>query len=123
MSATSPTRRDVLATTMAVGALSLLSQQMPEAAEASAIRPFRINVPEAKLVDLRRRIAATHWPEKETVADQSQGVQLATMQELARYWATDYDWRKVRGETERPAAVHHRDRRAGHSFHPRSFET
>src|SRR5215217_553723 len=59
------------------------------------IRPFRIDVPEAALVDLRRRIAATQWPEKETVADQSQGVQLATIQELARYWATDYDWRKV----------------------------
>src|SRR5919106_1499081 len=60
----------------------------------SEVRPFRIDVPEAALVDLRRRIAATQWPEKETVADESQGVQLATMQELARYWATDYDWRK-----------------------------
>jgi pimeloyl-ACP methyl ester carboxylesterase len=59
------------------------------------VRPFRIDVPEEDLVDLRRRIAATQWPEKETVADESQGVQLATMQELARYWATDYDWRKV----------------------------
>jgi len=60
-----------------------------------AVRPFRIDVPEEDLGDLRRRIAATQWPEKETVADESQGVQLATMQELARYWATDYDWRKV----------------------------
>src|SRR3712207_4481092 len=58
------------------------------------IRPFRIDVPEEDLLDLRRRIAATQWPERETVADQSQGVQLATIQELARYWATDYDWRK-----------------------------
>jgi pimeloyl-ACP methyl ester carboxylesterase len=58
------------------------------------VRPFRIDVPEEDLVDLRRRIAATQWPEKETVADESQGVPLATMQELARYWATDYDWRK-----------------------------
>ena len=58
------------------------------------VRPFRIDVPEAALVDLRRRIADTQWPEKETVADESQGVPLATMQELARYWATDYDWRK-----------------------------
>ena len=91
--------------------------------KTTPIRPFRVNVPEEALVDLRRRIAATQWPERETVADQSQGVQLATMQELARYWATDYDWRKVRGETERLAAVHHRDRWAGHSFHPRSFET
>jgi pimeloyl-ACP methyl ester carboxylesterase len=60
-----------------------------------AVRPFRIDVPEEDLGNLRRRIAATQWPEKETVADQSQGVQLATMQELARYWATDYDWRNV----------------------------
>src|SRR5205823_11586439 len=66
-------------------------------AEDTAIRPFRIDVPEEALVDLRRRIAATRWPEKETVADDSQGVRLATMQELARYWMTDYDWRK--GET------------------------
>src|SRR5215204_1513622 len=58
------------------------------------VRPFRIDVPEEDLLDLRRRIAATQWPEKETVADESQGVPLATIQELARYWATDYDWRK-----------------------------
>jgi pimeloyl-ACP methyl ester carboxylesterase len=59
------------------------------------VRPFRIDVPEEDLVELRRRIAATQWPERETVADESQGVQLAAIQELARYWATDYDWRKV----------------------------
>src|SRR5829696_6211147 len=64
------------------------------AGERVAVRPFRIDVPEEDLDDLRRRIVATQWPEKETVADESQGVQLATMQELARYWATDYDWRK-----------------------------
>src|ERR687897_1225038 len=58
------------------------------------VRPFHIDVPEEKLVDLRRRIAATQWPEKETVEDQSQGPRLATMQELARYWETEYDWRK-----------------------------
>ena len=55
----------------------------------TAIRPFRIDVSEEDLVDLRRRIAATRWPHKELVEDRSQGVQLATMQELARYWATD----------------------------------
>src|SRR5918992_973992 len=67
-----------------------------EAREEVAVRPFRIDdVPEEELDYLRRRIAAAQWPEKETVPDQSQGVQLATMQELARYWATDYDWRKV----------------------------
>ncbi|WP_019587732.1 epoxide hydrolase family protein [Deinococcus apachensis] len=59
------------------------------------VRPFRINVSEEQLADLRQRILATQWPEKETVPDQSQGVPLATMQELARYWASEYDWRKV----------------------------
>jgi pimeloyl-ACP methyl ester carboxylesterase len=59
------------------------------------IRPFRVSVPEEALVDLRKRIAATRWPDRETVADQSQGVQLATMQALARYWVSEYDWRKV----------------------------
>ncbi len=58
------------------------------------IRPFRVDIPDEALEDLRRRIAATNWPEKETVADQSQGVPLAMIQELARYWATEYDWRK-----------------------------
>jgi len=58
------------------------------------VRDFRIDVPEEELVDLRRRILATRWPEKEPVEDQSQGVQLATIQELARYWAEEYDWRK-----------------------------
>lgn len=59
-----------------------------------AIRPFRVDFPEEAITDLRRRIAATVWPEKETVADASQGVQLATMQKLARYWGTDYDFRR-----------------------------
>ena len=119
----SPTRRDLLVLSAAAGAASLLPASAGAATGGDAIRPFSINVPEEELVDLRRRIAATRWPEKETVADQSQGVQLATIQELARYWATDYDWRKMRGETERPAAIHHRDRWARHSFHSRSFET
>ena len=61
----------------------------------NAIRPFRVHVPQAAIDDLRRRIAATRWPDKETVADQSQGVQLATMKELIRYWGTKYDWRKA----------------------------
>ena len=61
---------------------------------ARGIRPFRIHVPEADLEDLRARIVATHWPEKETVPDQSQGPRLATMRALADYWATEYDWRR-----------------------------
>jgi pimeloyl-ACP methyl ester carboxylesterase len=63
--------------------------------DKTAIRPFHVNVPEAELTELRRRIHATKWPERETVTDASQGVQLATIQALARYWATEYDWRKV----------------------------
>ena len=60
----------------------------------TAIRPFRVAIPEKDLVELRRRIAATRWPTRELVGDRSQGVQLATLKALARYWATDYDWRK-----------------------------
>jgi pimeloyl-ACP methyl ester carboxylesterase len=62
---------------------------------SSDIRPFQVNIPETELIELRRRINATRWPDRETVTDSSQGVQLATMQKLARYWATDYNWRKV----------------------------
>src|SRR5258706_16282878 len=72
---------------------------MPVTTKASAgateIRPFTIEIPEAELEALGARVAATRLPEKETVTDQSQGVQLATIQELAHYWATDYDWRNV----------------------------
>ena len=58
------------------------------------IRPFRVDMPEDAITDLRRRITATRRPSRELVADRSQGVQLATIQELARYWTTDYDWRR-----------------------------
>src|ERR671910_661157 len=64
----------------------------------TTIRPFHVEVPEEELVELRRRIAATRWPTKELVEDRSQGVQLATLQALARYWETDYDWRKAEVE-------------------------
>jgi pimeloyl-ACP methyl ester carboxylesterase len=70
-------------------------QERSERADTTAFRPFDVNVPDAELTELRRRINATQWPERETVTDASQGVQLATIQRLARYWATDYDWRKV----------------------------
>ena len=60
---------------------------------ADAIRPFRVATPEEAIADLRRRVTATRLPSKELVADRSQGVQLATIQELARYWTTEYDWR------------------------------
>jgi Epoxide hydrolase N terminus len=92
----SSNRRQVLTGSAAVAASSLIAAQAPAASVAAgdAIRPFRVNVPEAELVDLRRRIAATRWPERETVTDESQGVPLATIQEVLRYWGKDYDWRK-----------------------------
>jgi pimeloyl-ACP methyl ester carboxylesterase len=71
-----------------------MSGTTENSAGATAIRPFTAEIPEAELEALRARIAATRWPEKETVADASQGVPLATMQELARYWGTGYDWRR-----------------------------
>ena len=64
-------------------------------AEDGAIRPFKVEVSEEELAELRERVAATRWPSKELVADRSQGVQLATIQELARYWTSDYDWREA----------------------------
>jgi pimeloyl-ACP methyl ester carboxylesterase len=73
----------------------LLSAHPVSAAEGDAIRPFRIKFPEEQLVDLRKRVKAARWPDRETVKDPSQGVQLATMQELARYWASEHDWRKI----------------------------
>jgi pimeloyl-ACP methyl ester carboxylesterase len=74
---------------------SATPQGSKQAGDKNAIRPFHVNVPEAELTELRRRINATMWPERETVADTTQGVQLATMQALARHWGTEYDWRKV----------------------------
>jgi pimeloyl-ACP methyl ester carboxylesterase len=77
----------------ATAPIATVFKELP--ADKSGIRPMRVNVPEAELTDLRNRINATRWPDRETVTDQTQGVQLATTQALARYWATDYDWRKV----------------------------
>jgi pimeloyl-ACP methyl ester carboxylesterase len=109
----SATRRSFLTGSAAVGAFGLHSAHVAPAGDAPsgqpsnrggssmattqdhAIRPFSFNAPEEALVVLRRRLADTRWPERETVADESQGVQLATMQSLVRYWATDHDWRKV----------------------------
>src|SRR5206468_5571111 len=71
-----------------------MSVTTEQPAGPTAIRPFRVDIPDEELAELRRRIAATRWPSKELVTDLSQGVQLATLQELARYWGTDYDWRR-----------------------------
>ena len=79
--------------TMTQGGATQRGSEQP--ADQTPIRPFQVNVPEAELTDLRRRINSTRWPDRETVADESQGLPLATIQELARYWGTDYDWRKI----------------------------
>jgi pimeloyl-ACP methyl ester carboxylesterase len=92
-----PTRRDLLVAAAAAGASSGFPSAARATSEASAdesIRPFHVRIPDEALVDLRRRIAATRLPDRETVGDESQGVQLASIQEVARYWGTDYDWRK-----------------------------
>ena len=94
-------RRSVLAASAAGAAIGGALLAAPTYAETligtgdSRIRPFHVNFPQADIVDLRYRIAATRWPDRETVADQSQGVQLARMQELVRYWGSDYDWRRI----------------------------
>jgi pimeloyl-ACP methyl ester carboxylesterase len=76
--------------------VSILARaQAADATADTSIRPFRVNVPEPTVADLRRRLQATRWPDKETVPDQSQGAQLAKLQELVQYWGTDYDWRKA----------------------------
>jgi pimeloyl-ACP methyl ester carboxylesterase len=94
----SPNRRQLLSTAaigLAVAAVGVFPASAAETAPSETIRPFRINIPDADLTDLKRRLAATRWPEKETVADDSQGVPLAMLQDLVRTWQTDYDWRKV----------------------------
>ena len=75
-----------------------------QAADKNAMRPFHVNIPEAELTELRRRINNTKWPERETVTDATHGVQLDTTQALARYWGTEYDWRK--GEARLNALPH-----------------
>src|SRR5262249_38078708 len=102
MLTTSPTRRDILATSATAITAGLLPEHLVAAPDApkgetvmtTAIHPFRIDVPDEALTDLRRRVPATRWPKMETVPDATQGVQLATIQTLARHWGADYDWRR-----------------------------
>src|SRR5215207_542249 len=75
--------------------MSHIAAAPPAASKDNAIRPFTFHASDEALADLRRRIVATKWPSRELVTDASQGVQLGTLRELARYWATDYDWRTV----------------------------
>ena len=98
-------------------------QGSEQTADTNAIRPFQVNFPEAELTELRRRIQATRWPDRETVPDASQGVQLATTQALARYWATDYDWRKCEAKLNAlPQFITQIDGLDIHFIHVRSKE-
>ena len=90
-----PTRRELLAAAAAAGALSLIPGTLRTAAASEAVRPFTVSFPKEDIAELRRRVAATRWPDKEVVMDTTQGVQLSTTQKLAKYWATDYDWGKM----------------------------
>ncbi len=92
------------------------------ATDTSIIRPFRVDIPEADLADLRQRLAATRLPEQETVSDNSQGVRLATVQKLARYWANRIRLAQDRSEAECLSQLHHRDRRPRHPLHPCPLE-
>ena len=83
---------------LASGVTNLLPAGLAAASEARAVRPFKIKIPDARLADLRRRILATRWPDRETVADDTQGIQLAPMQELAHRWGDGYSWRKIEAE-------------------------
>jgi pimeloyl-ACP methyl ester carboxylesterase len=90
-------------------------------AATTEVRPFSVKVPEDELIDLRRRLAATRWPDRETVADRSEGVQLAKVQDLVRYWATDYDWRKAEAKLNfRPQFMTEIDGLDIHFLHVRS---
>ena len=102
---------------------TIATQQRAHSADNAAIRPFRVSVPEAELADLRRRITATKFPERETVNDMSQGVPLATVAEARALLGDRIRLAKGGSEAQCPAAVHHRDRWAGHPLHSRAFET
>jgi pimeloyl-ACP methyl ester carboxylesterase len=113
-----------------IGGTIVMTQQAMTHAEANlevgagdGIKPFHVHFSDEALADLKRRIAAMRWPDKETVADQSQGVQLATIQKLARYWATDYDWRKVEAKLNSlPQFITNIDGVDIHFIHVRSKE-
>ncbi|PBC20771.1 MULTISPECIES: epoxide hydrolase [unclassified Mesorhizobium] len=120
-SSSSLTRRSLLAASAVAGALSLLPARARASADIEAVHPFRADIPEEAIVDLRRRLATSRWPLRETVTDQSQGVQLAKLQNLLRYWMTDYNWRKVEAKLNAlPMFVTEIDGVAIHFIHVRS---
>src|SRR5689334_4389817 len=92
--------KSVLASTVAVGAIMVQgtlgnAQTTSNLVSGDVIRPFKVHFSDQELADLKQRILVTRWPAQEIVKDETQGVQLATMKALAKYWATDYDWRKI----------------------------
>ena len=98
-----------------------LGASTPSGSTRAAIRPFKSTFPESALAELQRRVRATNWPDKETVDDDSQGVQLATMKKLAQYWSTDYDWRKIEARlNEFPSFITEIDGLDIHFLHVRS---
>lgn len=131
-----PSRRHFIGVAAAVAAAGSLSSlafaeagqrvagiATSNAGDKTAIRRLHVHAPESQLVELRRRVKATRWPERETVSDTSQGVQLATMQKLARYWVTDYDWRKIEARLNAlPQYVTEIDGLDIHFIHVRSKE-
>jgi pimeloyl-ACP methyl ester carboxylesterase len=90
-----PTRRELLVSTGAAGAVSLIPGTLRAAAADASIRPFRIHVPEEALVDMHKRIVATRWPDRETVRDRTQGAQLSKLKPLMEHWGKAYNWRKI----------------------------
>jgi pimeloyl-ACP methyl ester carboxylesterase len=115
----SPTRRDILITAALAGAATVIPSALYAA--AGDIRPFQVRFPDDALVDLKRRIAATRWPDRENVSDDSQGVRLATMQKLAAYWETSHDWRKIEAKLNaQPQFVTEIDGLDIHFIHVRS---
>jgi pimeloyl-ACP methyl ester carboxylesterase len=121
--ASAHSRRTVLGASAAAAGLSFAGFASANAAEANAeaIRPFRADIPQEALDDMRRRIALTRWPERETVADRSQGAELEPLQWLVRYWGTDYDWRRGEAELNRyPQFVTEIDGVDIHFIHVRS---
>jgi pimeloyl-ACP methyl ester carboxylesterase len=95
MSKQTLTRRELLAAAAATGAVMFLPGTLRAAVGGASVRPFTVNVPQEELEELRRRITATRWPDQETVNDRSQGIQLAKLREIVRYWGSEYDWRKA----------------------------
>ena len=117
----STSRRDLLAASAVAGAVGFVPAALRASPADGTIRPFKIDVSEEALADLRRRVRATKWPERETVSDASQGVNLATMQKLARYWQGEYDWRRTEAKLNgHPQFVTEIDGLDVHFIHVRS---